>query len=57
MEIFTKGDDRVERSAALVSDSAIFSLQVERLIAQAGNPMWRSFHDRFELKAFLAEAR
>jgi len=56
LEIFKNGAGWVERSAALVSHSAIFSLQVERLIAQAGNPMRRSFHDPFELKAFLGAA-
>src|SRR5262245_22234586 len=53
LDIYKRGKGRVARSAALVSESAIFSLQVERLIAQAGNPMRRSFHDPFELKAFL----
>ena len=56
LDVFKTGKDRVDRSAALVSDSAIFSLQVERLIAKAGNPMRRSFHDPFELKAFLGAA-
>jgi hypothetical protein len=56
LDMFKRGKSRVVRSAALVSESAIFSLQVERLIAQAGNPMRRSFHDRFELKAFLGAA-
>ena len=56
LDMFKRGNDRVERSAALVSEGAIFSLQVERLIAQAGNPMRRSFHDPFELKAFLGAA-
>jgi len=56
LDVFKRGKGRVARSAALVSQSAIFSLQVERLIAQAGNPMRRSFHDRFELKAFLGAA-
>ena len=56
LDMFKRGKHRVVRSAALVSESAIFSLQVERLIAQAGNPMRRSFHDPFELKAFLGAA-
>jgi hypothetical protein len=56
LDMFKRGKGRVARSAALVSQSAVFSLQVERLIANAGNPMRRSFHDAFELKAFLGAA-
>jgi hypothetical protein len=56
LDMFKRGKGRIARSAALVSESAVFSLQVERLIAQAGNPLRRSFHDPFELKAFLGAA-
>jgi stage II sporulation SpoAA-like protein len=56
LDIFKRAKGRTARSAALVSQSAIFSIQVERLITQAGNPLRRSFHDPFELKAFLGAA-
>jgi hypothetical protein len=56
LEVFKRGKGHVARSAALVSEGAVFSLQVERLVALAGNPMRRSFRDRFELKAFLGGA-
>lgn len=56
LDMFKRGKGRVARSAALVSQSAVFSLQIERLIAQAGNPARRSFHDPFEMKAFLGTA-
>jgi hypothetical protein len=56
LDVFKRGKGRVARSAALVSQGAVFSLQVERLIAQAGNPIRRSFHEPFELKAFLGSA-
>jgi hypothetical protein len=55
LSVFRTGNDRLDRSAALVSQSAIFSLQVERMIAQAANPRRRSFHDPSALQAFLAE--
>ncbi|HEY8207831.1 MAG TPA: hypothetical protein VIG99_10150 [Myxococcaceae bacterium] len=44
---------RIERSGILVSPSAIFSLQIERLITAAANPARRCFHDPYDLKAHL----
>jgi len=53
LEAFKGDNPRLERSGILVSNSAIFSLQIERLIAQANNPQRRCFHDAFEMKTFL----
>jgi hypothetical protein len=53
LEAFRGDNPRLERSGILVSNSAIFSLQIERLIAQADNPQRRCFHDAFEMKSFL----
>jgi len=53
LEVFRVDNPRLERSAILVSSSAVFGLQIERLISQAENPARRCFHDPFELKAFL----
>ena len=53
LEVFKVDNPRLERSAILVSNSAIFGLQIERLIDAAENPARRCFHDRYELKAFL----
>ena len=53
VEVFKADNPRIERSGILVSDSAIFSLQIERLVAAAEHPARRCFHDAFELKVFL----
>ncbi|HVE83823.1 MAG TPA: hypothetical protein VND93_13285 [Myxococcales bacterium] len=53
LELFRLDNPLIDRSGILVSNSAIFSLQIERLITQAGNPARRCFHDPYELKAFL----
>lgn len=54
LETFKHDNPKIERSGILVSASAIFSLQLERLVAQANNPARRCFRDAFEVKAFLA---
>jgi hypothetical protein len=53
LEALRADNPRIERSGILVSSSALFGLQLERLIAYAKNINRRSFHDPFELKAFL----
>jgi len=40
----------VERTALLIGDSAIFSLQVERMIREANNPNRRAFRNGYELE-------
>jgi hypothetical protein len=46
---------RLERSAFLVGESAMFGLQVERMLRDAGNPARKSFRDRAVLAAWLGE--
>ncbi|HEY8207832.1 MAG TPA: hypothetical protein VIG99_10155 [Myxococcaceae bacterium] len=53
VEVFKADNPRIERSAILVSHSATFSLQIERLVAAAANPARRCFHDTFDMKTFL----
>ena len=53
LEALKFDNPRIERSGILVSSSAIFGLQLERLIVHAENINRRAFHDPFELKAFL----
>jgi hypothetical protein len=53
LETFKHDNPKIERSGILVSASAIFSLQLERLVAQANNSARRCFREPFELKAFL----
>ncbi len=45
----------VERSAMLIGESAIFGLQVERLIREANHPNRRAFRNGNELVAWLSE--
>jgi hypothetical protein len=45
----------VERSAFLVGDSAMFGLQVEKLIREAGHPARRTFRDAAALESWLGE--
>lgn len=45
----------VERSAFLIGESAVFGLQVERVIRDANNPNRRAFRHGPELVAWLSE--
>lgn len=45
----------VERSAFLIGESAVFGLQVERVIRDANNPNRRAFHHGPELVTWLSE--
>jgi hypothetical protein len=56
LQIFRSFNHRIERSGALVSAGAVFSMQIERLVANANNPARRTFRDPFEMKAFLGSA-
>ena len=46
---------RVERTAFLVGESAVFALQIERVIRNAANPNRRAFRDPGDLKKWLGE--
>jgi hypothetical protein len=45
----------VERSAYLIGESAIFSLQVERVIRESNSPNRRAFRNGRELVAWISE--
>jgi hypothetical protein len=45
----------VERSALLIGESAVFGLQVERVIRESNNPNRRVFRNGHELIAWLSE--
>ncbi len=47
--------DRVERAAFLVGDSAVLSLQIERVLRNAANPNRRTFREIEPLKEWLGE--
>lgn len=46
---------QVERTAFLVGDSALFALQVERVIRNSSHPNRRAFRDSEALKEWLGE--
>jgi hypothetical protein len=45
----------VERNAVLVGDGAVFSMQVERIIRQAGHPNRKAFLSPTDLASWLGE--
>jgi hypothetical protein len=53
LDLFRFDNPKLERSGILISESAIFGLQLDRLIGQAGNPSRKCFRDPFDLKSFL----
>src|SRR4051812_16593396 len=55
LDVLKSDNQRLERSGILVSQSAIFSLQVERLRAPGENITRRAFRDPYDLKAFLGK--
>lgn len=55
VEILSDNNPKLQRSAFLIGESAIFGLQVERAIRQAGKPTRRAFRDPAEMEAWLDE--
>ena len=55
MKLLSGAASHVERSAMLIGESAVFALQVERLIREANNPNRRAFRHGPELVAWLSE--
>ena len=56
IDLLRSDNPRLERSGLLVSTSAVFSMQIERIIRAAGNPARRAFRDAKEGVAWLSEA-
>ncbi|HEX2835255.1 MAG TPA: hypothetical protein VHW00_19735 [Thermoanaerobaculia bacterium] len=54
-QMLSGASSHVERTALLIGESAIFSLQVERVIRDAQNPNRRSFRNARELITWLSE--
>jgi hypothetical protein len=55
LEAMRRDNPVLERSAILVSESALFSLQMERLVREAKNPNRRTFRDEGTLVDWIAE--
>jgi hypothetical protein len=55
-EMLKRANPRVDRSAVLLArDHAVFSLQLERIIREAGNPSRRTFRDPEQVKGWLKD--
>jgi hypothetical protein len=50
-----RGSPRIERGGFLIGEGAIFSLQLERVVREAGSPSRRTFRVRGEIEAWLSE--
>lgn len=55
VHVLTDNNPLLERSAFLIGESAIFALQVERAIREAGNPRRHAFRKVEDLEAWLDE--
>ncbi len=55
IEFLRKDSPRIERSAFVVNDSALLSMQMTRILREAGSPSRRSFHDPDQAISWLAE--
>jgi len=54
-QLLTVAASHVERSAFLIGESAIFSLQVERVIRESNSPNRRAFRNGRDLVAWVSE--
>ncbi|HBL28895.1 MAG TPA: hypothetical protein DD490_18835 [Acidobacteria bacterium] len=55
IQLLSAMSDRVERTAFLIGESAIFSLQIERVLRNAANPNRKAFRDPLPLGKWLEE--
>jgi len=55
VKLLSSAASHVERTALLIGESAVFGLQVGRVIRDSNNPNRRAFHDPHELIAWLSE--
>jgi hypothetical protein len=55
IQLLSQMADRVERTAFLIGESAVFALQIERVIRNAASPHRKSFREPEPLKEWLGE--
>jgi hypothetical protein len=55
IKLLQRDNSMLDRSAFLISQSAMLALQIERMIKQANNPTRRAFRDRDPMLAWLDE--
>lgn len=55
IELLSRMADRVERTAFLIGESAVFALQIERVIRKSVNPHRKAFRNAADLESWLGE--
>lgn len=55
IQLLSQMADRVERTAFLIGEGAVFALQIERVIRNAANPNRKAFREPEPLKEWLGE--
>lgn len=55
IQLLSRMADQVERTAFLIGESAVFALQIERVIRNAASPNRKSFREAGPLKEWLGE--
>jgi hypothetical protein len=55
IQLLSANAPMVERTAFLIGASAVFSLQIERILRSSNNPQRRAFRDPAELAGWLGE--
>jgi hypothetical protein len=55
IELLSRMADRVERTAFLIGESAVFALQIERVIRKSVNPHRKAYRNAAELESWLGE--
>lgn len=55
IQLLSRMADQVERTAFLIGESAVFALQIERVLRNAANPNRKSFRDPRPLTDWLGE--
>ena len=55
IQLLSQMADRVERTAFLIGEGAVFALQIERVIRSAASPHRKSFREPAPLKEWLGE--
>ena len=55
LELMQKENPKVERNGFLVSEDAVFSIQIERMVKKVQGKNRRSFHESNDMVTWLAE--
>ncbi len=53
VDLLRSDNARIERNGMLLGNSAVFSMQIERMVRQAGSPARKTFRSLDELKSWI----